>query len=100
MTSIYILRHSGWPSEVTQRSPSLCDPHGLQSMGFSRQEYWSELPFSSPGDLPDPGIEPGSPALQANSLPSEPRDAYFSGSWGVEGVTEAAHEAGHLYMCI
>ena len=41
------------------------------SMGFSRQEYWSGLPFPSPGDLPDPGIEPGSPALQADSLPSE-----------------------------
>ena len=37
-------------------------------MGFSRQEYWSGLPFPSPGDLPDPGIEPGSPALQADSL--------------------------------
>ena len=42
------------------------------SMGFSRQEYWSELPFPSPGDLPDPGIKPGSPALQADSLPTEP----------------------------
>ena len=41
------------------------------SMGFSRQEYWSGLPFPSPGDLPNPGIEPGSPALQADSLPSE-----------------------------
>ena len=41
-------------------------------MGFSRQEYWSGLPFSSPGDLPDPGIELRSPALLANSLPSEP----------------------------
>ena len=43
-------------------------PHGLyqapQSMEFSRQEYWSGLPFPSPGDLPDPGIEPGSPTLQ------------------------------------
>ena len=39
---------------------------------FSRQEYWSGLPFPSPGHLPDPGIEPGSPALQADSLPSEP----------------------------
>ena len=36
-------------------------------MGFSRQEYWSGLPFPSSGDLPDPGIEPASPALQANS---------------------------------
>ena len=42
------------------------------SMGFSRQECWNGLPFSSPGDLPDPGIEPGSPALQADALPSEP----------------------------
>ena len=41
-------------------------------MGFSRQEYWSGLPFPSPEDLPDPGIEPGSPALQAVALPSEP----------------------------
>ena len=44
-----------------------------QSMGFSRQEYWSGLPFPSPGDLPDPGIEPGSPALEADSLPTELR---------------------------
>ena len=36
------------------------------SVGFSRQEYWSELPFPSPGDLPNPGIEHGSPALQAH----------------------------------
>ena len=42
------------------------------SMGFSRQEYWSGLPFPSPGDLPHPGIEPGSPALRADALPSEP----------------------------
>ena len=43
----------------------------LLSMGFSRQEYWSGLPFPSPGDLPDPVIEPRSPALQADSLPTE-----------------------------
>ena len=54
-------------------------PHGLYvarqappSMEFSRQEYWSGLPFPSPGDLFDPGIEPRSPALQADALPSEP----------------------------
>ena len=46
------------------------------SMGFSRQEYWSGLPFPSPGDLPDPGIEPGSPALEADSLTSEPQGSY------------------------
>ena len=42
------------------------------SMGFSRQGYWSGLPFASPGDLPNTGIEPGPPALQADALPSEP----------------------------
>ena len=42
------------------------------SMGFSRQEYWSRLPFPSPGDLPNPGIEPSSPTLQADALTSEP----------------------------
>ena len=42
------------------------------SMGFSRQGYWRGLPFPSPGDLPNPGIKPGSPALQVDSLPSEP----------------------------
>ena len=45
-------------------------PHGL-SMGFSRQEHWSELPLPSAEDLPDLGIEPRSPALHADSLPSE-----------------------------
>ena len=42
------------------------------SMGFSRQEHWSGLPFPSPGDLPNPGIKPGSPTLQVDSLPAEP----------------------------
>ena len=43
-----------------------------KSMEFSRQEYWSRLPFPSPGDLPNPGVEPGSPTLQADTLSSEP----------------------------
>ena len=64
-------------SEVAQSCPTLCDPwtvahQALLSMGFSRQEYWSGLPFPSPGGLPDPGIEPGSPTLQADALPSAP----------------------------
>ena len=45
---------------------------GPLSIEFSGQEYWSGLPFPSAGDLPDPGIEPESPALQADALPSEP----------------------------
>ena len=61
---------------VTKSCPTLATPWtvGRQaplSMGFSRQEYWSGLPFPSPGDLPDPGIEHGSPAWQADSLPTE-----------------------------
>ena len=47
------------------------------SMGFSRQEYWSGLPFPSSGDLPNPGFEPWSPALQADSLSSEPPMHYI-----------------------
>ena len=47
------------------------------SMGFSRQEYWSELPRSHPGDIPDPAIEPRSPALQADALLSEPPGKLF-----------------------
>ena len=59
---------------VAQSCPTLCDPIAHQaplSMRFSRQGYWSGLPFPSPGDLPNPGIEPRSPALQADSLPTE-----------------------------
>jgi len=47
-------------------------PPGSSVCGCSRQEYWSGLPFSSPGDLADPGIKPGSPTLQTDSLSSEP----------------------------
>ena len=62
---------------VTQSCPTVCDPmdrspQAPPSMGFSRQEYWSQLPFPLLEELPNPGIKPGSPALQADSLPSEP----------------------------
>ena len=64
-------------SAIAQSCPTLCNPIdcSLQvslSMGFPRLEYWSGLPFSSPGDLPNPGIESESPTLQADALPSEP----------------------------
>ena len=52
-------------------NPMNCSPPD-SSMGFPRQEYWSGLPFLSPGDHPDPKIEPGYLALQTDSLPSEP----------------------------
>ena len=62
-------------------SRTLCDPMDCTcqaplSMGFFRQDYWSGLPSPSPGDLPNPGIEPGSPALQADSLLSEPQEGF------------------------
>ena len=58
-------------------------------MGFSRQEYWSGLPFPSPGDLPNPGIKPRSPAFQANSLLTELRRHNWRGGWGtMQGLME------------
>ena len=64
-------------SDVAQSCPTLGTPRTVArqappSMGFSRQEHWSGLPFPPPGDLPDPGTEPGSPALQADSSLPEP----------------------------
>ena len=63
-------------SKVAKSCPTLATPWTVAcqaplSMGFSRQEYWRGLPFPSPGDLPDLGIEPGSPALQPDSLLTE-----------------------------
>ena len=63
-------------TRLLQSCPTLCNPMDYScqvslSMGFSRQEHWSGLPCSPPGDPPNPGIEPTSPALQADSLPSE-----------------------------
>ena len=55
---------------VAQSCPTLCNQASL-SMEFSRQEYWNGLPFSSPEELPNPGIKPWSPASQADSLPFE-----------------------------
>ena len=62
---------------VTQLCLTLCDPVDCSS----RQEYWSGFTFSSPGALPDPGFEPGSPALQGGSLPSGHKGSPFQGVW-------------------
>ena len=69
--------HLAWVSEVAQLCRTLCDPMGWGLPGSSvhgifQARVLSGLPFPSPGDLPDPGIEPRSPALQADALPSEP----------------------------
>ena len=58
-----VMSDSATPWTVAHQAPL--------SMGFSRQESWSGLPFPSPGDLPNPGIEPRSPTLQADALPTE-----------------------------
>ena len=67
---------------ITQLCPTLCNPMGcsppgLLSMVFPRQEYWSGLPFPSPGDLPDPGIKPRSPAWQEDSLPLSHQGSHY-----------------------
>ena len=61
------------------------------SMGFSRQKYWSGSPFPSPGDLPNLGVKPRSPAMQVDSLPSEPQ-----GSLEEEGIWLKAEDFLHL----
>ena len=71
-----LLLGGGGGGLVTKSCPTLVTPWTIAcqaplSMGFSMQEYWSGLPFPSSGDLSDPGIEPRSPALQADSLPTE-----------------------------
>ena len=65
------------------------------SLGFSRQEYWSGLPLPSPGDLPDPGIEPRSPALQANALQSEPPGKFSVGKINMEDFGEEGVQRNH-----
>ena len=65
------------------------------SMGFSRQESWSGLPFPSLGNLPNPGIEPGSPALLADTLPSEPPGSHLG---RMEQISKITARASCTYM--
>ena len=60
-------------SESQSVIPDSLQPQTIQSMEFSRSEYWSGQPFPSPGDLPNPEIEPRSPTLLVDSLPAEPQ---------------------------
>ena len=83
-------------SSVATSCPTLVTPWTVArqaplSTGFSRQEYWSGLPFPSPGDLPYPEIEPVSPALQADSLPTE-----LQGKQEVWGMAKPPTPAGCL----
>ena len=72
---VVLYRHKSWAIKKAVKWKSLSRVWllAIQSMEFSRPEYWSGQPFSSPGDLPNPGIKPRSPALQADSLPAEPQ---------------------------
>ena len=77
INNVYVCERDSVVSDsVTQWT---VDCQASLSMEFSRQEYWNGLPFPSPEDLPDPGTEPWSPALQAASLPTEPT----SSNWKV-----------------
>ena len=79
MLSLSCVRLFATPRTVVHQAPL--------SMEFSSQQYWSGLPFPSPGDLSDPGIEPGSPESQADSLPSEPPGKLL----GIESVFKYTH---------
>ena len=72
------------------------------SMGFSRQECWSGLPYPSPGDLPNPGIKPGSPALQADTLlsepPGKPLPVYVCESWTINKTEHQRIDAFELVL--
>ena len=97
----YLWHHYGG-GLVAKSCPTLVTPWTVAcqaslSMGFSRQEYWSGLPFPSSGDLPNPGIEPGSSALQPDSLLSEPSG---KPAWQlIWGNNEIAHFIKNL-LCI
>ena len=110
-------------SDVTQSCPTLCNPWTVAyqahpSMGFSRQEYWSGLPFPSPEDLPDSGIKPGSPALQADALTSKPPGLLLGPCYSVlycahlctkcslgisnflKEISSLSHSIDFLFLCI
>ena len=76
MSILYVCFSIKWVKLLSRvplfRTPWTIAYQAPPSMGFSRQGYWSGLPFPTPGYLPDPGMEPRSPALQADTLPSEP----------------------------
>ena len=70
--SMYVVCNQSLSGVQLSATPRTVTHQSSLSMGFPQQEYWSGLPFPSPGDIPNPGMEPASPALQADSLLSEP----------------------------
>ena len=88
---------SEWVNGVAQSCSTLCEPldcspPGSSVHGILRQEFWSELPFPSPGDLPNPGIEPRSPAFQADTLPSELKGLQaIKWTWPIKAILTVLH---------
>ena len=89
------MSHASMHAKLLQSCPTLCNPmnyvacQASQTMEVSRQEYWSGLPCPSSGDLPNPEIKSMSPALQADSLPSEPQGKPMNtgvGSLSLQGI--------------
>ena len=90
ISGLYYIKQKESESAVAQSCPTFGDPmnrtyQAPPSMGFSKQDHWSGLPFPSPGDCPNPGIKPGSPALQADVLPSESRGKSHVNLWCYKG---------------
>ena len=91
-------------SQVAQSCQTLCNPMdcsllGSSIHGFSRQKYWTGLPFPSPGDLPYSGIKLGSPALQANSLPTELSGKPLTGCKGAQIIEFSAISLFEGHLC-
>ena len=89
--NVYKIKPAAAAAKSYQSCPTLCDhidstQQAPLFLGFSRQEYWSGLPFPSPGDLPNPGIEPRSPALHADSLPTKSILKEISPGISLEGM--------------
>ena len=92
MKSLSCVRLFATPWAVAHQAPP--------SMGFSRQEYWSGLPFPSPGDLPDPGIKLRSPPLQTDALTSEPNVGQRILPLQVGGSTNIGFYAFGVFVCL
>jgi len=95
-----------WKWKSLSRVQLFVTPWTIQSMEFSRPGYWGGLPFPSPGDLPNAGIELGSPALQADSLPAElTREAHHKsthifGVWVIVSLLISPHPQLHCWLCL
>ena len=89
-----------WKWKSLSRVWLFATPCTIQSMEFSRPEYWSGYPFPSPGNLPNPGIEPRSPTLQADTLPAEPQGSSRILEWIAYPFSRGIFPAQESKWCI